>query len=290
MDAQMANLIRSEETAVKPLQKWQVIRPTRTRRLIGDPGEIYPAGKTFFGDWILAGWVKDYDQPRWVKVADCVKVTSAEPPPPPPPDNTVMWIKSDYELSGTLLERRRPNIAGQPQTVNLACKKYGIVQATNDYIRITRELNGDIPLSVLMGTMDSWTPKGAKWGNGDFKVPCEIVFASNLMPVTSLLRNQGGLTGIKQGEWIWELDTLNFDTLSNYTAESIPSRYIMHLTLSKNGSPIVNPSPALGGRDGQPVKLLITSRSIMYIKKDLLAPVGSHTNRYLPPWDKGIIG
>jgi hypothetical protein len=295
MDEQMTSLVRSAETAIKPLRKWSVIRQTRTRRLMGDPGELYPKGKTFFGEWIAAGWIKNYDEPRWVKLADCEEIDGATPLPPPPdhPTNT-KWVLGDYELATSSipavrkLARKRPNVPGQPQTVNMACLRYGLVPASDDYIRITRALNGDIDFATLVGIMDSWTPKGAKWRDGDYKVPCEIIFASNPVNVIASLRNPGGLTGIKGGEWIWQIDTLPYDTLGNYTAETIPSKYIMHFTVSKNGSPIVNPSPALAGRDEIPVKLPVTSKSIMYLRLGLLDSIGARTNRYNPPWDKGV--
>jgi len=275
------------ETAVTPLQRWQVIRTTQTRRVRGDKGEWLQPGTTFFGSWILLGWVKNYDEPRWIKMSDCIKIVSADPPVEPLPAGDVLkWARTDYELLGTPLARVRPNLPGVPMTVNLACKKFGLVPATPDYVRITNGLNGTT-LPVLCGIMDSFTPQGAKWGYGDMKVPCEIIFGSNPYSVTALLRNAGGLTGIKAGEWVYELDTLPYDSLYMYDASTVPSKYIMHFTIARNGSPIVNPSPALGGRDGEPVKLLIASRSIMYIKKDLLVPTGTRTNRYNPPWDKG---
>ena len=290
----MANIVRNAETVIRPLRKWEVIRPTRTRRLIGDSGEMYPIGMTFFGEWIVAGWIKNYDAPRWVKLSDCEEIDGTTPLPPPPNHPTNMkWVMGDYELANSSnpairkFARKRPNIPGQPQTVNMACLKYGIVPASNDYIRITRALNGDIDFATLAGIMDSWTPKGAKWHEGNYKVPAEIIFASNPVGVTASMRNPGGLTGIKGGEWIWQIDTFPYDALGNYTAETIPLRYIMHLTISRNGSPIVNPSPALGGRNGIPVKLLITSKSIMYLRLGLLDSIGARMNRYNPAWGCG---
>lgn len=290
MDVQMSNLIRNTETEITPLRKWITVRATRTRRLIGDPGETYPKDKAFFGNWILAGWIKNYDEPRWVKLSDCEEVDATTPPPQPPPPNADMkWVLGDYELRNTIYARKRPDIAGQPQTVNMACLKYGLVPASDDYIRITRALNDDMSFEALAGIMDKWTPKGAKWRDGDVKVPCEIIFASNPVGVVASLRNPGGLTGIKAGEWIWQIDTLPYDMLGIYNADTLPSRYIMHFTVSMNGRPTVNPPPPWG-RDGLPVRLPITSKSIMYLRDGFLDEIGARTNRYSPAWDRGKIG
>jgi hypothetical protein len=298
MDTQIASLIRDAETSIKPMQKWRVKWNTESRNLTLNASETYPEGKTFFGNWVVkmlvkkqwADWVKDYDHPRWVRVSDCEYAPSVEPPPQDDGDSSLMWLKSDFQLRGTSLERSRPNISGQPQTAHMACTRFGLVPASDAYIELTLGLNPGMTVKGLEGMMDSWTPKGAKWLNGERKVPCEITFASNPIPVIGSLRNPGGLTGIKGGEKVWQIDTLPYDALENYTSDTIPSRYVVHLTLSVNGTNIVNPSPAMGGRTGKPVKLLLTSKSTMYVRYGLMESLAGHTNRYEPPWDKGIIG
>lgn len=199
------------------------------------------------------------------------------------------WVLSDFELLGTEFERTRQDISGQPQTVILSSVDNGIIPASGDYKRITRELNPGMDDSALTIMMDRWTPDGAKWRDGEEKVPCRIIFASNPIHVLGLVPNPGGLTGIPAGVMVYQLDMLDYDTLFMYNAATIPEKYIMHLTVNKNGSDVVNPSPDLGGRNGLPVKLLITSNSQMFIRPELLSPIGIRTNRYNPPWEKGVI-
>ena len=102
------------------------------------------------------------------------------------------------------------------------------------------------------------------------------------------MENPVGLTGIPVGAFIYQIDMLNYDTLFTYgTAADIPERYIMHFTNNLNGRDIVNPPPP-GRNGGLPVRLLITSRSSMYIRKEFLDEIGSRNNWYSPPWDKGM--
>lgn len=197
------------------------------------------------------------------------------------------WVLSDFELLGTPFERHRADITGQPQTVNLACTQYGIVLASSDYIRLVKELNPGMTDVTMVGMMDAWTPAGAKWRDGDKKVPAEIIFASNPISTLDLIPNPGGLTGIPGGAMVYQIDTMNYDNLFMYTAETLPLKYIMHFTVNQNGRDIVNPIGTLGGRYGIPVKLPIISKSPMYIRRELLDEIGSRNNRYSPPWDKG---
>ncbi|MCR4308371.1 MAG: hypothetical protein NUV80_07520, partial [Candidatus Berkelbacteria bacterium] len=99
------------------------------------------------------------------------------------------WVLNDFELLGTPYQRNRADIVGQPQTVNLACTQYGLVPASNDYIRIVKELNPGMTYPMMVGMMDAWTPAGAKWRDGDTKVPAEIIFASNPISTLSLIPN-----------------------------------------------------------------------------------------------------
>lgn len=290
MNTEMAQLERSL-TAATPLPKWVVIRRTQTRRTRGDSGEWLQIGDTFHGDWIVLGWVKMTDKQRWVKVADCEKVTAVDPPVEPPPadgSDTLMWMKSDWQLRGTKLERKRPNIAGYPQTVNLACKTGGTLPASDDYIRIVRDLNPGMTMTDFERMMDSWNRINEKWRNGNRKVPAELVFASNTFAIRSKLRNGGGLTGIPRNAWVYEIDTLPYSTLNEYSADTLPQKYIMHLTLAKRGRENVDPSPAMGGRSLEPflpTRLPVTSSSVMYIRVEFMELTIGFRNPYLPEWN-----
>lgn len=197
------------------------------------------------------------------------------------------WVKSDFELLGTPFARSRKPISGQPQTVNLLCQESGLVPASGHYKRITKELNPGMTDTDLIGIMDKWTPDNAKWRDGEEKVPVEIIFASNPVYAFGPMPNPGGLTEVPAGAMVYQIDTLDYDTLFMYTAETIPQRYIMHFTNNLNGRDVVNPPP-VPGRDGFPVRLLITSKSPLYVRAELLDEIGVRTNRYNPPWDKGI--
>lgn len=290
MNIEMAILERTV-TAATPLQKWEVIRITQTKRTRGDKGEWLSAGYTFHGNWIILGYVKISDLQRWVRVSDCVKVSPSEPPSDPPPENgsdVLAWMKPDWQLRGTKLERKRPNIAGFPQTVNLACKTGGTIPASDDYIRIVRELNPGMTESGFEGMMDSWNRVNEKWRSGNRKVPAEIVFASNTFAIKSKLRNGGGLTGIPAGVWIYEIDTLPYSALSEYSSDTLPQKYIMHMTLAKRARGNVDPSPAMGGRSIEPflpTRLPITSASLMYIRVEFTELVNNFKNPYNPEWD-----
>lgn len=198
------------------------------------------------------------------------------------------WVKSDFELMGTPFARHRSNLPGQPQTVNLACLESGLVPASGNYKRLTKELNPGMTDDMLAVMMDKWTPGNAKWRDGEEKAPTEIVFASNPVRVLDPMPAPSGLTGIPAGTMVCQLDTLDYDTLFMYSAATIPSRYIMHFTNNLNNVNIVNPPTILGGRNGSPVRLLITSKSPMYIRRELVDDLGGRDNRYSPPWDKGV--
>jgi len=284
MDEQITRLT----TQADPVQKWRTARRTQTKRLRGDKGEWLPTGFTFYGEWIVLGWVKNFDQPRWVKVADCERIESVEPPPvTPETGEALIWLKSDYELANTKYKRKRPNIAGYPHTVRMSCVGNGVLPASDDYIHLVLELNPSMTMQGFMGMMDSWNA-GNKWRDGNSKVPVELIFACNTYGVRSRLRNKGGLTGIPVGAWIVEIDTLPYEALGNYTAETLPAKYVMHLTLAKQGRNNVDPSPAMGGRilpPYQPTRLPVTSASPMYILEAVTKSANSFKNPYTPAWE-----
>jgi hypothetical protein len=199
------------------------------------------------------------------------------------------WVLGDYPLLGTPFERNRANIAGQPQTVNLACADNGILPVSGNYKRIVKELNPGLTDKMLVDMMDKWTPAGAKWRDGDEKVPAEIIFADNPINVLGMFPNIGGLSGIPVGALVYLLDTLDYDTLFMYTARTLPRKYVMHFTVNLNNSSVVNPVDVLGGRSGIPIRLPIVSKSPMYIRKELLDVIGSRKNIYNPPWKYGEV-
>jgi len=132
--------------------------------------------------------------------------------------------------------------------------------------------------------MNSWTRQSEKWDETS-RVPTELIFACNTISVIDLSMCGGGLTGIPKGTWIYQVDTLPFDALENYCVENIPRRYIMHYTVAITGTPKVNPSPALGGRNGHPVRLLVTSRHPLYIRQAITEAAINYRNPYFPPWE-----
>jgi hypothetical protein len=207
-----------------------------------------------------------------------------------PTDPNTKWVLGDYELLGTPFARARGNVSGQPHTVNLVCRNFGMVPASDDYKRITKGLNPGLSDAMMADMMNKWMPAGAKWGIGEDKVALEIIFANNPINTLGLIPNPGGLTGIPAGAMIHQLDMLDYQTLFMYDAATIPQKYIMHFTVNVNGANVVNPDNTLGGRYGIPLKLLMTSISPMYIRAELLDDLNGRKNRYSPPWEKGIIG
>ncbi len=201
------------------------------------------------------------------------------------------WILSDYELLGTQFERSRsPSLSGQPQTVNCWCAGNGLVPVSNDYKRLTKLLNPGMDDNMLAGMMDKWTPKGAKWHEGEEKVPTEIIFASNPIWAIGPMQNPGGLTGIPSEAQVYQVDALAYDGLWMFDdADDVPEKYVMHFTVNVNGANVVNPDNTLGGRYGLPVKLLMTSLQPIYLRAELLDDIDLRANRYSPPWEKGTI-
>jgi hypothetical protein len=285
MDNHMARLIMDSYTAT-PMQKWVVTKRTQTRRTRGDNGEWMSAGETFHGEWIVLGWLKIQERNRWIKVSDCDKIPSVEPPdtPPSPTGDVLRWIRSDFELLGTKYERRRSLLSGSPQTVVLGCKENDSVKSTTAYIDLTLALNPGMTFENLASTMNSWVRQSEKWSSLGGRVPTKLIFACNTIAIIDLSMCSGGLTGIPSGTWIYRLDTLPYDALENYSASNLPQKYIMHFTNTVHGSAIVNPSPAMGGRNGYPVRFPITSRYPVYIKQVLTKPAITFRNPYNPEW------
>src|SRR3989304_8022794 len=171
MDKMMAELMG--QVAV-PMQKWEVRVSTDTRRGAGGTGwsmgKLQP-GNTFHGSWIVLGWVKDNDRPRWVKVYDCDRVVSEEPisNPDPNSNNNLFWLKSDAQLIKPFRRVRAKGTNGWPQTIKFAHLFGGVAKATDDYIELTLELNPGMTFKLLQSVMNAWMPQGGKWGVGGGK-------------------------------------------------------------------------------------------------------------------------
>ena len=292
----MNRLMMATDNLANPMQKWQVsVASTEKRRGIGGVGwsmGFLRFGETFYGEWIVNGWVKNHDAPWWVRVAHLEKITSDEVVTPPPPntdgDALYYWL-SDYALLGTKYERDRPTrLSGWPQTVRGAHKGNGSVKATDDYIALTLDRNPGMTYEILANVIDAFARKGEKWRDGDNRVPIELVFACNTFAVTRRMRNAGGLSGIPTGAWILEADVADYDNLHKYAnASEIPQKYIMHFTLAKRDSPQVNPPLFMGGREidpKQPTELILTAPFPLYFMEQVAMPVSNFQNPYNPAW------
>ena len=287
MDRQVNNLM----SPVSIMQKWKVKNATQTKRGAGigwTMGKLQPE-HTFFGSWIVNGWVKDNDHPWWVKVYDCVKVVSDEPADPPETGtDSLYWLKSDYQLVGTRYNRARTKFsAGHPQTMRFAHHGSGVAKANDDYIELTMALNPGMTYELFVKMMDAFMPARCKWRDGDKKVAFEIQFASNTIAVLRQFRNGGGLSGIAYGAPLYEADTLDFDNLPT-RVEDVSQKHIIHFTVSRVGSKNVNPPPFMGGREvepRQPTRLLFASSVPLYFQTELGIPVRSFQNQYYPEWE-----